>query len=347
MVTLLPMPGLVNLASAKEPPTLEWAPVVELRERVTGERGSAELAQRARVGIEATRAGVSARVTIQDVRRWPGDAAGPELAEGSVQLRGELSRNIGVRFDLGRQAIAIHDGRLVGGDDFSMGGRFFDAVRVRASARPVEIEYIHASGTDPLGPGLDVVRVGGSASGPLATWVADAIWALDARDSRTTSTQGAYARVDAGRWRSRAEAYLQADESLLAVSGGRVFGPNERWIVSLSCDAASDGWRPLSGDSHRFFGLAGRFATPPPTGVADLAARVEARPAPQIEASLALHRFWSPTGGGPFGSEADAALEWWFSPLASIGGGAAWFVPSPEFDPEARRYGYLEVDVRF
>jgi hypothetical protein len=171
-------------------------------------------------------------------------------------------------------------------------------------------------------------------------------------------------REGRGRWRGRAEGYLQASEAgtatLVGFSGGWVFGPNERLVAhirydSLSGDSSSGtggatAWRPVLGDTHRFLGLMGRFATPDDSdnrGVSDAHLALEARVAPQLATTLALHHFRSPLDGGAFGSEIDGTARWSFSPFAAAGLGGAWFAPAPSFDATHRLYTYLELDVAF
>ncbi len=372
-------------AHAQEAPAIEWTPVVEVRQRLFVEDRDAvdvdlpvrAVDQRARLGMEVRRLGVSVRVSFQDARRWAAasDIATPApflptIAEGWVRVEGDVTRNVGAVVTVGRQPITLHEGRILGVDAFSLEGQFFDAVRLVGHVAPVSVEYVNArrftvTDEDPLGFGVNVFRVGANASNPMTTWTADGLWVVDARRTTdTTSTAGLYLRVDTGRWRGRAEGYLQASEAgtatLVGLSGGWVFGPNERLVLHVRFDSLSGdssarpggatAWRPVLGDSHRFLGLMGRFATPEDSdgrGVSDTHLVLEARVAPPLATTLAVHHFRSPLDGGAFGSEIDGTARWSFSPFATAGLGGAWFAPAPSFDATHRLYTYLELDVAF
>lgn len=374
---------LVAGAWAQEAPALTWKPIVEVRQRVAvGAVGDAAavargVEQRARLGMEVQRLGVSARVSFQEVRTWVGASGtvtprgfSPTIAEGWARVEGDLTRNVGAVATVGRQAITVHEGRIVGADDFVPGGQFLDALRIVGRAAPVSVEYVNArrfdnEDEDPLGLGVNLLRFGAAVENPVTAWVADAIWVVDARATdETTSTAGAYVRLDSGRWRGRAEGYLQGSgdgtATLLGLSAGWVFGPNERLVAHLRYDGFSgddelpDGgrapWRRVLGDTHRFNGLLDRFDDPEVTdgrGLADLQLVVESRPAPQLSTGLAVHRFWSPIDGGSYGVELDASAGWSFSPFARFRGGGAWFVPDETFPDSRRLFGYVELDATF
>ncbi len=378
--------GLAPLAWGQDVPEIEWSPIVEVRHRLTVDdpdiddaaAGSRSVGQRARLGMEVRRLGVSARVSVQEASQWTAtsDVAtlggfAPSFAEGWVRLEGDLTRNVGAVATIGRQAITLHEGRILGEDDFQLEGQFFDAVRLVGRAAPVSVEYVNARrflsrDEDPLGLGVNVFRVGLATENPVTTWTADALWVVDARrTTATTSTAGLWCRLDSGRWRGRGEGYLQTSAAgtatLVALSAGWVFGPNERLVLHARYDGLSGdpsdeaggitAWQPVLGDSRRFNGLLGRFATPGDNdrrGLADAHLVVETRFAPQLATVLTLHRFWSALDGGAFGSEIDGTAHWSFSPFATAGLGAAWFAPD---DPTAadpqRLFAYLELDVAF
>ncbi|MES2641547.1 MAG: hypothetical protein V4850_18795 [Myxococcota bacterium] len=385
MFAVLVIAALLAPAHAQEPPTITWTPILEVRQRLyvaDGDLGddqetSRAVAQRARLGFGVRRLGVSARVSFQDVRKWTAtsDVAAPpaflpSIAEGWVRLEGDLTRNVGAIATIGRQPLSLHEGRILGEDNFSPEGQFFDAVRLVGRLSPLTVEYVNARRfldpeAEPLGFGVNVFRVGASGENPVTAWTADAVWVVDARrTTETTSTGGAWLRFDTGRWRGRAEGYLQSSTAgtatLLALSAGWVFGPNERLVVFARYDGLSGerspepggltAWQPVLGDSRRFNGLLGRFAEPGDSdnrGLSDAHLVVEARPAPQVATTLAMHRFWSPLDGGGFGSEIDGTARWTFSPFAAAALGGAWFAPDATADDTHRLFAYLELDVAF
>lgn len=362
---------LVAHASAQGvAPELRWAPIVQVRQRLIfgllpDEDWEGAVDQRARLGIDVSRSGVSARVSFQETRAWltrrgpvsPGQFA-PEIAEGWARVEGDLTRSVGAVATVGRQPLTLHQGRILGADDFSPGGQFFDAVRLEGHARPFSFEYVNArrfaDDVEPFGLGVNVVRVGASAKNPVTTYEVDGIWLVDARNTdATTSTGGLWLRFDTGRWRGRAEGYIQVSEagaaSLYSGSAGWVFGPNERLLVHLRVDGLSGDdagqvpWRPVLGDSHRFNGLLGQFANPDglTDGLTDLHLVVESRPAPQLHAELEAHRYWS---GAATGSELDGQFGWDFSPFASANGGIGAYITDAG---ATSSFGYLELDVHF
>ncbi len=383
---------LVAPAAAQAVPTLVWEPVVELRQRLnlldngSGDDVAREIALRARLGIEVRRTVVSARVSFQELREWSGAASGlvsqggftPTIAEGWARVEGTLTGNIGAEITVGRQPIRVNEGRIVGEDNFRLEGQFFDAVRIVGTALPFSIEYVNArrfltEGEDPLGFGVNVLRAGAQGENPMTAWVIDGLWVVDARKTAaTTSTTGAYVRFDTGRFRGRAEGYLQVSAagtgSLMGLHGGWVVGRNERLVVHLRYDGISgdsipggtaDGraaWQPVLGDSHSFGGLMERFAEPEDSGGQGLAhaqLALDSRPAPQLHGTFVVHRFWSPLADVGLGTEVDATATWAFSPFAAVRVGSAWFEPDPSFSlstapaPARRLYGYLELDVSF
>ncbi|MDP2314938.1 MAG: hypothetical protein Q8P41_18710 [Pseudomonadota bacterium] len=381
---------LVGAAWAQDAPPVEWSPLLQVRQRLlVGDRDATDdlaaglsVSQRARLGLGVRRLGVSARVSFQDVRKWTAtsDIAAPSaflpsIAEGWVRVEGDLTRNVGAVATLGRQPLTLHEGRILGADEFSPEGQFFDAFRVEGRLSPVSIEYVNARrfldpDQDPLGLGVNVFRLGASAENPMTAWTADAVWVVDARrTAETTSTAGVWLQFDTGRWRGRAEGYLQSSQAgtgtLVGLSGGWVFGPDERLVVyarydGLSGDAldasgnavpgGAAAWQPVLGDSRRFQGLLGRFDGPEDSdgrGLADAHLVVEARVGRPIATSLAFHRFWSPLDGGGFGNEIDGTARWSFSPFATAGLGGAWFAPDAAFDRTHRLFAYLELDAAF
>lgn len=372
-------------ARAQDAPAIEWTPLLQVRHRLLvgdadttdAEAPTLSVAQRARLGFGVRRLGVSARVSFQDVRRWTAtsDVAAapaflPSIAEGWVRLEGDLTRNVGAVATIGRQPLTLHEGRILGEDDFSPAGQFFDAVRLVGRLAPFSVEYVNARRfldpeAEPVGFGVNVFRFGASGENPVTAWVADLVWVVDARRTReTTSTGGAWLRFDTGRWRGRAEGYLQSSAAgtatLVALSGGWAFGSNERLVVYARYDGLSGGastgsggptaWQPVLGDTRRFNGLLGRYTEPGDSddrGLADAHVVVEARLAPSLATTVAAHQFWSPLDGGGLGSEIDGTARWSFSPFAAAGLGGAWFGPPPKSDDTHRLYAYLELDVAF
>lgn len=372
---------LVSLVRAQEAPAIEWEPVLQVRQRVSldddsvgvAPRAAPSLEQNARIGLQVTRLGLTGRVSFQDTRTWTGgrdvvrpDSLVPTLAEGWVAVRGDWTRSVGADVVVGRQPLELEEGRILGTDPWNIEGQFFDALRLRVHALPVSFEYVNArrfveGDEDPLGFGVNVLRLGAAHQTPVTRWAADALWVVDARRTAdTTSTAGLWIRVDSGRLRSRGEAYLQSGgagtATLVGLSAGWVIGPNERMQVHAAYDGASGeepgrtAWRPVLGNSRTFSGLLDRFADPEATdggGLADSSVRLELRPAPPLRADLVVHRFAEPRTQAPYGHEVDATGSWWFSPFGVLKAGGGAFLPAPTFDDSLDLFGYLELNASF
>jgi hypothetical protein len=128
-------------------------------------------AERARVGLAASRGPVTARVVLQDARELgasQGEAlapiARPELPsfgpyEAFVEVRAAGPR--ATRFRLGRQVVVWGDGRLLGASDFSATGRSLDAARFELPLGDLDLELL-AVLLAPPGDRLDPLAEEGS-----------------------------------------------------------------------------------------------------------------------------------------------------------------------------------------
>jgi hypothetical protein len=184
-------------AAAPAPETLavgDWqlAPVLEVRARGeywhdldTGQRGL--LVERARLGVDALRGAVEARVVLQDARVLD-LGAGNELVggprpmafTGAYEAWGEAHTG-SVRPSFvraGRQPVAWGEGRLLGTADWSAAARSLDAVRGRLVAGDGSFELLSAVLVDPAsGASLQPY---GELFGARAEWAFDPILALEA-----------------------------------------------------------------------------------------------------------------------------------------------------------------------
>ncbi len=381
-------------ARAQEAPELRWSPVLELRDRVdvaggadpggvagggqppAPEDGSrASLGLRSVVGLEVERLALSARVSLADQRAWTTDPdgvvepdiAGIGVAEAWTRVRWSLNRNVGVTATVGRQTLELHEGRILGDDDLALAPQLLDAARVELDARPFSFELANARRfveDDARGLGVLAARAGLSREEGVTRWVADALWVVDGRRAQTTSsTLGAYAKLESGRWLARGELYLQSRDdgaaTLFGARAGHLFGMNERVLLALAYDGASgDGggpqggtaaWRPVLGDQQRFRGLVDPFAsseTLPAAGLGDGSVSVEVQPSARLRASLAAHAFVPTTAAGAYGWSVDGGLDWAFSPFASARGRFGAFTPLDAAYAQ-QRLGRVELHVDF
>lgn len=358
------LPLLVSAALAQDGPPLVWTPLLQIRPRYSLggiAEDSGETLLRSRLGVGAERGEIAARVVLQDLRGWTVDGpmvlrdGGVQLAEGWARLNTTFSDNIGVVATVGRQPIQIDDGRIVGREDFPLGGRFLDAVRVQVYGNPFQIEAINArrlDTDDPLSPGVNILRVGAAHDGPVTKYTADALLVVDARGTPVT-TGGGFVRVDTGRLRTRVEGYAQGGDQLPALFGGAtvgwVFGPDERVVLSAITEVSTgdDGqftaFDNVLGDTWPWFGRLGVVDPGAETGAVDHAMLFEARATPELRFLVTAHHFWSPATSVDLGWEADGEGRWWVSPFASIGLGISGYTG----DLGDTYGGFTELDVRF
>jgi hypothetical protein len=172
----------------------DWqlVPVAELRmrgeyRRDLDQENHAILVERARLGLDATRGSIEARVVLQDARVVDlGATADPVVGPGAASVTGayeawvdahtESERPSFVR--AGRQAISWGEGRLLGVADWSPGGRSLDAVRGRLVVGDSAFELLAAALTDPATSAA--VTSYGELFGARAEWAFDPIFAVDA-----------------------------------------------------------------------------------------------------------------------------------------------------------------------
>ena len=375
-------------------PQLEWKPVLEIRGRVEGAGAplpdSHTIGQVARVGVEAQRGILSARVSLQALRAWSGngDATSsegsflPELAEGWARFDGELSPNVGARLTIGRQAIQIDDGRLVGLRAWDLQQQFLDAFRFELQANPLSFELVNArrfgvgwgpgaagsdaSGDDPFTFGVTVLRLGGAREGANADGRIDAVSVVDARKTTfVTSTTGFFGELSMGRAQGSGEAYVQQNNQGNATFGaldlGWVVGLNRAWVVHARYTDASGGsdvagsrgsaalsaFQPVLGDSHDQFGLLDLMQPGDDVrGLSDLAALAEVQAGARLAVRGSVHRLASSLSGGGgykvYGYEADLSLTWHVTPYAVVDLGVGQVLGG---SLGHRSGAYLQIDV--
>lgn len=361
------------------PPPLTFTPHLEVRSRLllSGESlGDGEVAQQALIGLGASRRAVEAEVSFQAVRGWHQRAGAvevegsfqPELAAGWVAIGGDLSENIEGRVVVGRQRLQLHDGRLLGDDDWDMGGRWLDAVQLDLQLAPLHASYVNARrfglrGADPLGFGVNLLCVGAGAEGPEVSWLLDGVSLVDARHTDATSaTTGAYGRLSWRRLRLRGEGYLQVrgelPGGLFSGEVGRVFGENERLVLSLALDVASGQgadravWVPVLGDTREFWGLVDLYKSPASYsdgGLTDLRLSARSRLLPQLSLEGAVHRFGrvDATGSGTGrGVELDTRLSWEILPMATLSTGGGLFLFSSDPSTNQSQF-WVELHASF
>ena len=353
--------GLVPYAYAESPdradpfgPQLTWRPIIEIRGRLEGQGApmpdTRSVGQVARVGIEADRGILSARVSLQEVRAWAGEddaltASGPfapEMAEAWARLDGELSPNVGGRVTIGRQRLQIDEGRLVGTRDWDLQGQFLDAVRFELAAAPFSFEAVNArrfgpaagdgsTADDPFGLGLTVLRAGVGRAGPNLDGKLDVLSVADARKTAAvTTTTGFFGAISTGRTLARAEAYVQknpnGDASFTSGEFGYVLGRRRAWVARVRYSAASGdsqtgslaAFQPVLGDTHDQFGLLDLIQpADQPGGLTDFAAIGELQAGARVLLRAQAHRLGSALDGAAYAYETDLSMTWRITPYAA------------------------------
>ncbi len=172
----------------------EWrlAPVLELRARGeyrhdldSVDRGL--VLERSRLGLEAGRGPLEARVVLQDARvlDLPGGAdvvAGPAAVSVTGAYEAWAEAHTGpasatfVR--VGRQPMVWGEGRLLGADDWSPRGRSLDAVRGRLAVGDAAFELLAAALSEPVA--TPAVSAYGELLGARAEWAVDPLLAFEA-----------------------------------------------------------------------------------------------------------------------------------------------------------------------
>jgi hypothetical protein len=112
------------------------------------------VAERARLGIGVEWEVISGKLVLQDARVWgvvPG--AADDAADGGVASFGPYEAYLDVRTDVddptlrvrvGRQAVAWGDGRLIGDNDWSPRGSYFDAAKLELRLWEIELQGMAA-----------------------------------------------------------------------------------------------------------------------------------------------------------------------------------------------------------
>ncbi len=170
----------------------QFAPLLELRargeyRRDVDEEDHGALAERSRLGVDARRGPLEARVVLQDARDLDlgGNAntvPGPQpiAVTGAYEAWAEVHTN-GVHPSFvraGRQPVTWGEGRLLGVADWSPTGRAVDAVRARLVAGDGAFELLAAFLTAPqIGASLQAY---GELVGARAEWAFHPLLAIDA-----------------------------------------------------------------------------------------------------------------------------------------------------------------------
>jgi hypothetical protein len=169
----------------------ELAPLVELRARPEYRRDLDKndygtLVERARLGVDAARGALEARVVLQDARTLNlGSNVGPLVGPGFVGVTGAFEAWGEAHTDamrpsflrVGRQAVTWGEGRLLGEADWSPAGRSLAAVRGRLIAGDGSFELLAAALTDPQnGVPLNAY---GELFGARAEWPLDPLFAIE------------------------------------------------------------------------------------------------------------------------------------------------------------------------
>jgi hypothetical protein len=234
----------------------------------------------------------------------------------------------GVTLKLGRQRIALDDGRFVGDEGWRQNQRTFDAVSVEDAHNP-DVVFTYAylrtvNDTDGTDRAHDshLIHVGthGRTLGDVSLFA----YFVNDNDAPATASQTYGARY-AGRISKGDKGHTlltvaYARQGEMANSG---VGSNDYMLGELGSEGnrlsgkvtyevlGGDGTSAFStplGSNHGFDGWADRFAATPPDGLVDLAFTLGAKVAGAQTAAV-YHQFKADSGGADYGTEWDLSAE--------------------------------------
>lgn len=344
-------------------PVLEWKPVLELRTGFeaglsTPGSGGQAWTVAGRVGIDAERKALRARLTLGGEAAWLGGDTGwskdATLAEAWARWSPPISSALGLEFTGGLQPLEWDDGAVLGDDDLRLDASFPVAGRIRIRALPWELDLLTGfaavvpplpdEGAERVTHPFHALRFGAGRDNPSSAWSAGAVAVLlDPSDSTELAvrepflTTGVTASVALGRLRASADGYLQPTAGVPApmASGqlGWAIGDDARVVLAGRLDWLGGGDSPVflrpQADTERRFGWLGLFDDDGDfygKGALDSSFCAKATIAPPLRLDAALHHLWDGTGE-PLGGELDADLKWYFSPLAAVHLRGGAFVP--------------------
>jgi hypothetical protein len=200
-----PAPEQIAVGDWKLAPLLELRARGEYRHDLDGQ-DKGVIDERIRLGVEAERGPVVARVVLQDARLWdlgvPDDFIGqpsPFGLTGAYEAWGEAHTSGAhpsfVR--VGRQPVTWGEGRLLGVADWSPTGRSLDAIRGRLVTGDWAFEALAVALSETVPPpGVLVGNAYGELFGLRAQWALDPLLAFEAyglariaQDSPTTNLE--------------------------------------------------------------------------------------------------------------------------------------------------------------
>lgn len=381
----LPIVSLLSSAAfAEEPaPSVSFSPIAEVRPRaevraiLDGSEALMLVNQRTRLGGTISAGDrVALDVVLQDVRVWGEEAdTMKDFSAGGMDLYvGALRWNPidPVRFTVGRQVIAFHEERLVGGVDWAPQGRRFDALRANLGQGAFSADLVGAVIFEPdtlLYPEDAVVGMVRTGWSPRPAVVVDALYIVDIDDvvERVRHTTGAYAKMGNDVFSARFEGYYQAGELADSVIAAHLLGVSASyspesplapkltlWFDRVSgdenlADTTVGGFDTLFQAGHKFYGRLDLFYANPsdPTGrgLHDVAAKFQLAPAKGSQLNVDTHVMFAAAGkDGHLGEEVDI---WWtqgFGKHLKFVAGAAAFVPQ---EGDASLLGWLEMGAKY
>lgn len=336
---------------------------------------------RARVGAEIGQRGVSARVSIQDVRLWgqhPQTVAIPLDPNFAVHEAWARWQNDDLRVTVGRQEVEVHEERLLGRRDWRQDGLTYDGVAIetlRGATSAHVLFLVLADGvpdTFPESNALGSVRWGWTD----AVHTVDGLAIVDVGANSGRLTVGPYIRGSGGILSWRGEAYLQAgfrelgdaQTSILAGMTGlrlTVTAPIESrpsvtaWYDLLTGDNSPTDTRDsrfdnLLGANHKFYGQHDIVRVPSDSaigerGLQDLSLKLQVEPGPwrvgvDGHVFFAQWRF-STDASQLIGTELDAHVRFQLAESVALAGGGS--VYKGHQTPQADLWAWTQISAAF
>ncbi len=370
------------IAAAAAEPAVELKPTLQVRPRLevhTGKDGAPGgtamyIAQRSRIGLDASADSVSARVSVQDVRLWGvetstiGDYVADAVDFHEAYLR--WSPNELLTLTAGRQEITFNEHRLIGSVNWTPQARSFDAVRLQLAKDKFSADASAVMmGDDNTGVTDDAAAVFfRTGIAPSASSAIDLVSVTDMQEGMLRETVGLYAKGGTGILSGRIEGYGQfgsaGDDSIMAwmVAAQGTIAPEVAmkpkitlWYDLLSGDAdAGDGtisaFNTLYATNHKFYGhmdvMAFRLgAMADGRGLHDAALKLALKPTDKLSVNLDAHVFAAAAGDdGLIAEEVDLWIGMPLTPKLKLAAGGAGMMYADGSDMDV--FGWLQLDAK-
>ncbi len=383
---MTPFLALAVLAAPTIEPSLQLRPRVEktfVDDHIAGKDAAPgyRVTQRSRVGVKAKDGGVSAKLSVQDVRMWAAEAntLGDFSAEGVDFHDAWLAWGKDAwTLRVGRQEVALDGQRLIGSVNWTQQGRAFDGLRFLWDTDTFDFTFFAARVPDGDTHDLFVahgkIAVGSvKLSFPVILQMNNLVAKSErtAEDDTNRVTAGLRAASAEGKFKWRAEAYGQSGTDHFAymagVRAGYVASPSlspTLWVDYLSgdgdhTDEETGTFDTLFATNHKFYGFQDRFLNLPVHtaggGLIDLALKNNTKIG-EGKLHVAVHEFMLAQDNaadlsGAIGLEVDIIFTYPIAKALKLQIGESVFMAQGDFKDvyaeEISDWTYVQLDANF